>query len=338
MDIQEVARQAKVSTATVSRVINNLPSVRPVTHAHVMRVIEKLNYVPNTSARYLRVGHTKLFGLIVSDIKNPFFPDLIDSFEAMATKHGIDVIFTHTHYDPKRFEHCLRRMLDRNVDGIAVMTSEVDIPTLERVKRSKKPFVLLNQATLGKRFENISVEYTSGFQEAVEHLRKLGHSSIAFIAGPESLSSAARRRKAFQSALAKCRLKVSPECIVSGELNAQGGYTAMQKLLHVSPRPTAVIATSDLMAIGAMQAAQEAGLHVPEDMSVIGFDDLPISTMVNPPLTTIGLSRHEIAERAFSVLLNASGSGKKKKLEKRAILPRLVVRGSTGPPLKERRT
>ncbi len=329
MDIQQVAKKANVSTATVSRVLNRSPLVRPATAAYVRKVIEQLDYVPNVSARYLRVGHTKLFGLIVSDIKNPFFPDLIDAFEAMAAKQGIDVIFSHTNYDPSRLDHCLRRMVDRNVDGIAVMTSEVDLAALDRVKRSKVPLVLLNLAALKAKFSNVMVDYSGGFEEAIRHLKELGHRNIAFIAGPKDLDSARRRRMAFLAGLKKCGLKPRPDWIVTGDLQLEGGYAAAQQLLKGKIRPTAVMATSDLMAIGALQAAREAGVRVPHDLSIIGFDDIPFCTMLDPALTTISLSRKEIAERAFALLSKAAGMTGRAKISSHSVLPRLKVRAST---------
>lgn len=334
MDIQEVARRANVSTATISRVLNDSPLVRPATRQHVRKIIEQLNYVPNTSARYLRIGRTRLFGLIVSDIKNPFFPELIDGFEAMASQEGIDVIFTHTNYDTARLGRCLHRMLDRNVDAIAVMTSEVDIASLERVKKSKVPLVLLNQAALQLKFNNVIVEYSHGFQEAVAHLQRLGHRRIAFIAGPETLESAERRLRAFRDGLKKSGYDARPELIVRGDLHLDGGAAAMQQLLTKRPRPTAVIATNDLMAIGAMRAAQEAGLQVPQELSIIGFDDIQFSAMVAPALTTISLSRQEIATRAFSILFRASSAKRGPGLSTQSILPSLKVRASTAPVSK----
>ena len=333
MDIKEVARLARVSTATVSRVLNNLPVVRPATYEHVKRVIEELGYFPNVSARNLRTGRSELFGLIVSDIKNPFFPELIDSFDAMATAHGIDVIFTHTNYDPKRLEHCLRRMVERDVDGIAVMTSEVSTGALERVNSAGVPLVLLNQsATLDKKFNNIHVNYSVGYEEAIRHLRDIGHRRIGFISGPKTFYSATRRREAFLAGLKRCGLRIRKEWIFVGDLHVEGGYAAMQKLLQSRSRPTALISTNDLMAVGALQAVQAAGLCVPRDISIIGFDDLPICTMVRPALTTIRHPRNEIAECAFSLLLRASRPGRKTKISTQTISPRLTVRGSTGPP------
>ena len=333
MDIKEIARLAQVSTATVSRVLNDSPKVKQSTFERVAHIIEEHNYIPNTSARSLRVGRSMLFGLIVSDIQNPFFPDLIDGFEAMATKHGIDVIFTHTNYDTERLNQCLRRMVDRNVDAIAVMTSEVDASALERVKRSNTPFVLLNQAPLNTRFNNIWVDYTAGFKEAVEHLKALGHRSIAFISGPAQFSSSVRRRDAFLAGMKSCGLRVRKEWISVGDLHVEGGRAAMRRLLDGTPRPTAVISTNDLMAVGALQAAQNAGVIVPRDLSIVGFDDIPICTMLTPPLTTITLPRLEIANCAFSVLLKASRPGQKTKLSTQTISPRLTIRGSTAPPL-----
>ncbi len=331
MDIQEVARLAKVSTATVSRVLNGSSKVRPITAKRVQRVIDELNYVPNTSARYLRAGRTKLFGLIVSDIRNPFFPDLIDRFEALSGNHGIDMVFTHTNYDLKRLDHCLRRMVERNVDGIAVMTSEVELSALERVKRRKTPLVLLNQIELDKNFHNIHVDYSEGFEQAVRHLQALGHTRIGFLSGPAGLSSPQRRRSAFASKMKQCGLKVREEFIATSTMDVEGGFAAMQELLARPRRPTAVVCTNDLMALGAIQAAQKAQLSVPGDISIIGFDDLPLCRMFTPQLTTIALPREEIAESAFSILLKASTPGSKVKIARHSIATELKVRESTGP-------
>src|SRR5438270_12794583 len=145
MDIQQVAKRAKVSTATVSRVLNGARNVSEETSARVRKVISDLNYVPNNHARNLRVGSARMFGLIVSDINNPFFPELIDAFEALSTAHGIDVIFTHTNYDPQRLQNSIRRMVERNVDAIAVMTSEVDAGAFDMASK-RVPIVLMNQS------------------------------------------------------------------------------------------------------------------------------------------------------------------------------------------------
>lgn len=331
MDILQVARRAKVSTATVSRVINGFANVRESTSARVQRAIAELNYVPNTSARSLRVGRSRLLGLIVSDINNPFFPELIDAFEGLAAAQGIEVIFTHTNYDLDRLRSCIRRMIERNVDGIAVMTSEIDETTLQQVPESI-PLVLMNQPALRGRYPNVPVDYANSFHEAVRHLQLLRHREIGFIAGPSILSSAKRRRHDWELAMKHLELKVHPEWIVAGDMSVQGGEDAMKALLALRRRPTAVLATNDLMAVGALQAALHAGVRIPKEISLIGFDDLPVASMMVPPLTSIRVARREIAASAFGSLLQAiRGQGRK---PCPAVLPTLVVRQSTGPAHK----
>lgn len=330
MDILQVAKRAKVSTATVSRVLNGFPGVREKTAERVRRAVAEMSYVPNPSARSLRAGRTRLFGLIVSDVNNPFFPELIDAFEALASARGIDVIFTHTNYDPKRLQNCIRRMIERSVDAIALMTSEVDEDSLRQAERAGVPVVLMNQGKLGENYPNVLVEYAAGFREALEHLLSLGHKDIGFIAGPQTLNSAQRRKEAFTAALKAHGMHVRADWIAVGDMRVEGGRTAMQRLLAHNPRPTAVVVSNDLMAVGALQAAHAARIRVPHDLSIIGFDDLPIASMVHPSLSTIRHPRREVAARAFDFLWAAL-----QRLEAPAaepLQPHLVIRSSTAPP------
>jgi DNA-binding LacI/PurR family transcriptional regulator len=330
MNIEDIARLAGVSTATVSRVINNSPKVRPETAKRVNRIVEERQYIPNTSARSLRVGRTRLFALIVSDIKNPFFPELIDRFEELAARQGIDVVFTHTNYDPARLEHCLQRMVERNVDAIALMTSEIDPAALKRLIGMKMPLVLLNQpAAVASGLNTIWVDYTGGFDQAVDHLRTLGHREIAFLAGPSQMSSAMRRLDAFDKAMRKLKLKSREQLVVEGDFHIDGGRAAMDKLLDSPRRPTAVICANDLMAFGAIQSAHSHGLAIPRDISIIGFDNIDMCTMSNPTLTSIGLSRQEIATRAFDVLHKACSANRTLKESRQIVSTNLVVRNST---------
>jgi LacI family transcriptional regulator len=269
-----------------------------------------------------------MFGLIVSDINNPFFPELIDAFEALASQHGIDVIFTHTNYEPKRLQSCIRRMIERNVDAIAVMTSEVDPEALELASR-RVPVVLMNQSSYAGTYRNVPVEYQTGFREALEHLRSLGHKDVGFIAGPLTLSSAKRRHAAWTDAMKRMKLRVHTNWVVTGDMRVEGGERAMAELLETRHRPSAVLTSNDLMAIGALQAALHAGVRIPADISIVGFDDLPIASMVVPPLTTILLPRRQIAAEAFTSLLRATRDGTR--VECNLVHPRLVIRKSTGP-------
>lgn len=329
MSILEVAKRARVSTATVSRVLNGSELVRSVTTERVQKAIAELNYVRNSSARGLRMGRTHLFGLVISDINNPFFPELIDAFEGLAARQGIDVIFTHTNYDTKRLKQCIQRMVERNVDGIAVMTSEMDPEALWQAPANGIGLVLLNQPELQKTYLSVAVEYSRGFQEALDHLRSLGHKDIGFIAGPSMLSSSRRRRDSWESAMKRAKLRVRPEWVMEGDMRVEGGAEAMRKMVARKRRPTAVLTTNDLMAVGALETLSNAGVRVPEDMSLIGFDDLPIAGMVVPRLTTIRLPRNEIAARAFELLLQSVNGNKK--TSSAVIQPSLFLRNSTGP-------
>lgn len=327
MDILQVAKRAGVSTATVSRVLNRLPGVRQQTMARVQRAVEELNYIPNPNARSLRVGRTRLFGLIISDVNNPFFPELIDAFESLAAAHGIEVIFTHTNYELERLHSCIQRMIERSVDAIAVMTSEMDESSLKQAMNARVPVVLMNQRKLAGKYPNVLVEYATGFREALEHLLSLGHRDFGFIAGPQHLSSAQGRKNAFKAALRSHGLNMRAEWVVAGDLRVEGGRAATQQLLACKPRPTAVLATNDLMAVGALQAAREADIAVPQELSVVGFDDLPIASMVHPALSTIHHPRREVAARAFAFLQQAVQGGKG--IPQVTLHPHLVVRDST---------
>lgn len=335
MDIQQVAKRANVSTATVSRVLNGFPGVREKTVARVQRAIAEMNYVPNPNARSLRMGRSRMFGLIVSDVNNPFFPELIDAFEALASAQGIEVIFTHTNYDPLRLHSCVRRMIERSVDAIAVMTSEVEEEALLQATLAGVPLVLMNQRKLASLYPNIGVEYATGFREALEHLLALGHRDIGFIAGPQTLNSAVGRKEAFKSALRAHKVTVRSEWIAVGDMRVEGGRAAMASLLAMPERPTAVLASNDLMAVGALQAAHEVRVRVPKELSIVGFDDLPITQMVHPALSTIRHPRREVAARAFECLQKAV-QGEVMDLGE-PLHPHLVVRASTAPVLESKR-
>ena len=332
MDIQEVARLANVSTATVSRVLNGSPKVKPATFERVKKLIDELHYIPNTSARTLRVGRSRLLGLIVSDINNPFFPELIDDFEARARMRGIDVIFTHTNYQAERLEHCLQRLIERNVDGIAICTSETNPDAFEFAARHHCPFVLMGQEGPKTPYNNIQVDHQSGALEAITHLHQLGHRNIGFISGPVSFESTRARYQAFLAAMESCSLKVRAPWVVEGDLHMQGGQAAMEQILTGKSAPTALLCTNDLMAFGALRALHQRNISVPEEFSMIGFDNLPVCDMVTPPLSSVDISRREIASHAFRMLAKAADNKGTRKLPTPTIKTCLTLRASTAPP------
>ena len=328
MNIREVARKANVSTATVSRTINGSDKVSPETAERVRLAIADLNYYPNTNARALGSGRSRLFGLIISDITNPFFPDLVKSFEDVAVTHGQDVIVANTGYNSERTELCVQRMLERKVDGVAIMTSEMDSHLIDRLNSRNIPIVFLDTGTVAKGVSNILVDYAMGIGAVVEHLSSLGHERIAYISGPMILPSARIRRDAFLESAEKHGIELRPEWVQEANHRPDGGRAAMEHILESTPYPTAVVASNDLTAIGAIVAIHQHGLRVPEDISVAGFDDIDLCSFLHPMLTTVRLSRQEIAERAFYALYREDPKEEQEGAEYR-IQPRLVVRNST---------
>jgi DNA-binding LacI/PurR family transcriptional regulator len=292
--------------------------------------MHELQYIPNTSARSLRSGKSNLYGLLVSDIRNPFFPDLIEQFESLATQHGIDVTFVNTGYSEERLLAGVRRLLERNVDGLAVLTSEVSVSAIEKIRESGSPVVFLNQPSVTGDFRNIAVDYVRGFRDAVEHLRMLGHKRIGFVAGPPTLSSAVRRRKAFLVAMKACGLTGQEKCIFEGDHKITGGQYAAERIFAMAEAPTAVVCSNDMTAIGLLQTANRKGRNIPGELSLIGFDDLFLCEVVHPALTTLHLSRQDIATRAFFAL-NSLRDQTNPPPQTAVILPRLVIRASTGP-------
>jgi DNA-binding LacI/PurR family transcriptional regulator len=336
MNIEAVARRANVSTATVSRVINRPELVRASTAAAVLEIIRELNFYPNRNARALGTGRSSMFGLIISDITNPFFPELVKAFETIAVEHGQEVLVANTDYDPVRMEHCLSRMLERKVDGVAIMTSEIDEALIGPFGRRGIPLVFLDGGTPALGVNTISVDYKAGVGLAMRHLRSLGHRRIGFISGPLRLISAQRRLDAFATGMAVHQPRMKEKWIEEGDHRIEGGKIAMRRMLTSKVLPTAVIASNDLTAIGAIDEIHEKGLRVPEDISVIGFDDIHMSAFTYPALTTISLPRAQIAQIAFQALFESyDGQQIEPRTGKnRVIEPTLVMRKSTGPPKK----
>lgn len=328
MNIKEVAHRASVSTATVSRTINGSDLVKPRTAEKIWRVIRELGYYPSTQARALVSGKSRMLGLIISDIVNPFFPELVKSFEFAATHHGYEVIVANTDYNPERTTNCVRRMIERQVDAVAIITSEIEPHLIDELSKRKLPIVFLDVGKLRPLISNISVEYDKGIREAVQHIVSLGHKRIGFIAGPRILKSARTRRAAFLKYIAECGIDDHRRIVVEGTHKVDGGDTAMTGLLALADPPTAVLASNDLTAIGALRAINRAGLRVPADISLIGFDDIELSLCTQPPLTTIRLSRAELGQKAFDALYRNLTS-ESSEGEEIKVSTRLIVRQST---------
>src|SRR5258707_11395799 len=201
MDIREIERRAKVSSATVSRAINRLPTVDPQLSRRVWKVIDELGYFPNTQARALVSGRSRIFGLIVSEITNPFFPEIVQTFENLAVENNYEILLTSTVHDPKRMESSVRRMIERRVDGVAILTFGMEESLLDHLHFCNVPLVFVDVGPDAPGVSNIRIDYQNGIRQAVQHLAALRHARIAFVAGPLVLRSALARRTAFQQSM-----------------------------------------------------------------------------------------------------------------------------------------
>ena len=332
-DIRTVAALAKVSIATVSRTINGSPAVSDRLSKRVWQAIEQLNYFPNTHARSLVSGRSRLLGIIVENITNPFFPELIQSFEEIAVAHGYEILVSSSNSDPAILTTCVRRMLERKVEGVAVLTFGEEEPVLDQLAHHDIPMVLAEFRLADPKTSTILLDYTTGFHEAVNHLAQLGHSKIGFLAGPHKLHSAITRENDFRTAMKAVGLPVETAWVIECDHTLRGGVAGFDKMRALGSRPTAVLCSNDMTAIGVLRAAYMSGLRVPQDLSVVGLDDIDFAEFTLPPLTTIRLSRIDLARAAFDALrLQAEEPGNAKMQREFLVSTSLVVRESTGAP------
>ena len=332
LDIRTIAKLAGVSIATVSRTMNRVPTVNPKLAKKVWEVIEELNYFPNTQARALVSGRSRIFGLIVSEITNPFFPELIQGFEEVAIEHGYEVLISSTNYDPKRMAQSIRRMIERKVEGVAVMTFGIEEPLLEQLAQRNIPLVFVDVGPDRPGVSVLKVDYHQGIRQGVQHLAALGHRKIAFIAGPARLHSAKSRLAAFTKSLKECGITPNPEWIKEGDHTLEGGTKAMEQLLECEDLPTAVMCSNDMSAIGVLHQLYRAKMSVPDEFSVIGFDNIHIAEVTIPPLTTIRMSRYDLAKAAVAALRAAVEDTEHPAQREYKIKTELVVRESTSFP------
>lgn len=333
VSIRDVAQRAGVSIATVSRTVNRIPTVNPELAERVWKAIEEVGYLPNTQARALVSGRSHMLGLIVSEITNPFFPELIQEFENLAVAQGYEVLIGSTNYDPARTESLMRRLLQRNVDGVAVMTFGIEEDLVQRLVEREFPLVFVDAGPDLPNIHVLKVDYAEGIRQSVQHLAALGHRNIAFISGPLSQRSPTARRDAFLKSMAELGLRVPPEHMVEGNHTMEGGIVAMEKLIALDTLPTAVMCSNDMTAIGALHALYRTTHRVPEDISVIGFDDIHLAQFMLPPLTTVQMSCKDLASAAVEALRAGIEPDHPKARRKEWEIPtRLVVRQSTAFP------
>jgi LacI family transcriptional regulator len=335
MDMRDIAKIAGVSSATVSRVINGSNAVRPATAERVRRVIDELKFIPNGSATTLKYGRSSTYGLIIPDITNPFFPEFIQSFEGIlaATNHNMLMATAGSH--PPGIQKTIHRMLVRQVEGIALLASEIETGPIESMVNNRVPLVTMDRRIVGKGLSDVSVDSSSGMIQSIEHLYSLRHRKIAYIGGSSGPTISDHRLRSFTSAMQRVGLTPDALYMRVGNYRISGGEKAMAELLEMKNRPTAIVTANDLTAIGALRVIHQQGFSIPQDFSIVGFDDIELSDIVYPPLTTLRLPREELA-RKFVDALEAFVRDPHRPGKQYKIGTSLVVRKSTGPAKKRK--
>lgn len=306
LTIRDIARQAGVSITTVSRALNNYPDVNTETRQRILDLVRELGYQPSTVARSLTTRRSWLLGVfyqdhVRTDLLHPFFQEVILGFKETAGEQGYDLVFFANTTPEGDGRSYLQRCQNRHVDGVVLMGLPPDAPGIGELARNGIPLVAVDLDVAGRKSATVVSDNVAGARMAVEHLVTLGHRRLAHICGHLSSLAGRERLKGYQTALSAARLHYDPQLVADGDWTLEGGYAAMRSLLDQPQRPTAVFAGGDLMAIGAIHALHDAGLRVPEDVAVIGFDDIAACAYVQPALSTIrqdkrGLGRHAAQE------------------------------------------
>lgn len=334
--IQAVADAADVSPATVSRVFNDTAPVEQSTRERILKAADDLGYVPNATARNLSIKETRTFGVLLPFLTGEYFPEVIRGLDQAAHEHNRFLLLSSSHHTPDDLTRALRSMYGR-VDGLVLMLPQLSAKNVQQHLPDEVPVVLLNCSPDGHEFHVLSVDNHQGSQRATQHLIEQGHERIGIITGKLANYEARKRLEGYRSAMKGANLPRNDDWIVEGAFTRASGKTAIRQLLEVSPRPSGVFVSNDYMAMGAIETLQEEGLHVPDDMAIVGYDDLPSAKHFTPSLSTVSARMADLGTEAISMLIDLmteETDGNPPQRTKR-LEPPLRVRASstTSPPI-----
>jgi len=332
--IKDVAREASVSVATVSRVLNGAGIVRAETARRIRDVAHALRYTPHSGARSLITSKTHTIGVLLPDLYGEFFSEMIRGVDEAARANNYHILVSRAYAHRSEIEEAMRAMRGR-VDGVVVMSPNVDAHSLSNIP-ANLPVVLLCSAVRGTELDSITVQNYRGAKEMISQLVSLGHERIAIINGAHGTYDAAERLRGYRAALRESGISSSQPLEFNGDFTEAGGYAATRLILSQPLRPTAIFAANDSMAIGALSALREAGIRVPDDMSVAGFDDIPLARYMDPPLSSVKVPIAELGSGAVEMLLNAITHKNSHKRRRERLPTSLVMRSSCGAPASER--
>ena len=335
--IKDVARHADVSVTTVSHVVNGTRRVSPEGRERVEKAIRALGYVPSAIARSLKSNNTRTLGMLIPNSSNPYFAEIVHSVEDRCFGAGYNLILCNTNDEAHRQGTYLQVLAERRIDGLIVVSTGHDATLPTQLAGLSIPTVLVDREIeiAEQPCDLVETAHMQGGQLATQHLLALGHRRIACISGPEGLVPSEQRIAGWRAALATAAdARGHAPLLCNGHFTSQGGYDAMHALLRAETPPTAVFVCNDLMAMGALCAAHERGLRVPEALSIVGFDDIELAAFTSPPLTTVAQPKQRIGALAVDMLLERI-DGKRQDARKVMLQPELRVRASTAPPAPE---
>jgi LacI family transcriptional regulator len=326
INITDVARKAGVSIATVSRVLNNSDhKVNPATRQKVLEVIKDLDYRPNALAKGLLMKKTMTVGIIIPDISNSYYAEIVRGIQDMADQCGYAILLLNTDRNQDRIVKHIYFLREKAADGIIFSGGIIHAEkVLSSLKELRERVVVIGRHQVD--FSAVMIDDKGGAAKATQHLIDLGHRRIGFIGGPDKSNSARDRLAGYKSALTRNRYPVNKNLIQKGDFTPQSGYLAAKELIQ-RERPTSIFAANDQMALGAIRAIKEMELRVPDDLSIVGFDDIPVSSYFDPPLTTVEIPKYHIGAVAMEMLVNLISKKNAEKL--RWFHTQLLIRNST---------
>lgn len=329
--IMDVARISGVSSATVSRVLSGYEFVRESTRNRVMEAVEHLGYVANLQARSLAGGRSQIIGLLVPNLDNGYVGTITQGIDRELAHVNYDVMLYTSHRHPDKESLYVSAIANGLTEGLLLIAPLVPASYLDVLREQNFPYVLIDQSDATENSSVVEATNWQGAYDATLYLRKLGHTRIAFIAGTPAVRSAADRLQGYKAALADCDIPFREEWVIEGDYQQQTGYRATKTLLQrVEDPPTAIFASNDLSAFGAMDAARECGLRIPDDISIIGFDDIPQASFVYPKLTTVRQPLEQMGQVAVKMLL-AQIEDQSSPPQRITLATQLIIRDSCGP-------
>lgn len=330
VSIKDIARAAQVSHSTVSRALSNSPLVNPRTAERVRQIAEEHGFRVSAVARSLATRRTHTIGVVVTSIADPFVAEVVDGVEERALANGYSVILANCHADPAVEMRAVQSFHDRRTDGILVTASRVGARYMPLLSERQVPIVLINNQHPGEFVYSVTIDNPLLAREATEHLIELGHRRIGYIGDRFGFQSDTERFAGYRDVIEQADLGFDPDLVVHGDGTPEGGASGLNRLLSLADPPTAVFCYNDLEAMGALHAARAHGLRVPEDVSVVGVDDVYLAAYTDPPLTTMRQPKRQMGCLAAQLLLDLLTGAK---AETRNVVPaELVVRGSTAAP------